>query len=92
VHRNSLKFEMIDKNNLSSNEYRDIFINDGAKTHEPNGRRFPARALSLNPMRGAGHHLHPESLSATTNFSLLHVTQKNLYLEMDTTFLKKISN
>lgn len=58
------------------------------KNNEAHGRKIQTRALSLNPTKGETH-ISTNSLSSTINISLM--THKKLYLEMDTTFERKIS-
>jgi hypothetical protein len=75
---------LIDKTNLNSYEYRDIFLNDsntplGYQT-VPN-KKFQTRALSLNTIKNEN-----DFNSFITNHSMTLLTQKKLYLEMDTTF------
>ena len=88
-HKNNLKFELIDKNNLTSIEYQNIFIqtnnlkNQQYQFYKNNSVNFQ----SLSPIRSEGS---LPLLIQTQNFKMTSVQfQKTVELEMDTTFQKK---
>jgi len=88
-HKNNLKFELIDKNNLTSIEYQNIFIqtnnlkNLQYQFYKNNSVNFQ----SLSPIRSEGS---LPLLMQTQNFKMTSVQfQKTVELEMDTTFQKK---
>lgn len=86
-----MKFQLIDKNNLTSQEYQDIFINEPFH-HDGFENSFKKsqmrRAYTLCQVRSEGN--IPISAFQTSPKMTLQF-QKSFELEMDTTFQKKIS-